>query len=290
MKRWMITGISTGFGRVMAEQLLAKGDMVAGTVRDRSTVDALKAQYGDRLWVAELDLTNTKLIRGVVDAAWSALGRVDVVVSNAGYGLLGAAEEMTDELVEHQIDTNLLGSIQLIRAALPHLRVQGGGRILQLSSMGGQVTFPGGSLYHATKWGIEGFLDAVAQEVAVFNIGCTIVEPGGARTDFLHRSAQVAPMLEAYDASPARMVNRILNDTTHASLGDPAKMVAAMVASVEQDPAPRRIALGSDAYQLMHAQMSDRLAALEAQRELACSTDFPDDGQKPRWFEQAEAQ
>lgn len=289
-KRWLITGISTGFGRVMAEQLLANGDEVAGTVRDLSSVDALKTQYGDRLWVAALDLTNTSSIRGVVDRAWSALGRIDVVVSNAGYGLIGAAEEMTDELVEHQLDTNLLGSIQLIRAALPHLRAQGGGRILQLSSMGGQVSFPGGSLYHATKWGIEGFVEAVAQEVAVFNIGCTLVEPGGARTDFIHRSAKVAPTLEAYDASPSRMVNRILADTTHVSPGDPAKMVGAMIASVEQTPAPRRLALGSDAYHVMHAQISTRLAELEAQRELAFSTDFPAEGDaKPRWFEQAEA-
>ncbi len=226
----------------------------------------------------------------MVDRAWSAFGRIDVVVSNAGYGLMGAAEELTDEMIEHQLDTNLLGSIQLIRAALPHLRAQGGGRILQLSSMGGQVTFPGGSLYHATKWGIEGFVEAVAQEVAVFNIGCTLVEPGGARTDFIHRSARQAPMLDAYDASPARMVSRILSDATYVSLGDPAKMVDAMIASVEQDPAPRRIALGSDAYQLMHAQLSERLAALEAQRELACSTDFPGNGQKPRWFEHAESQ
>lgn len=288
-KRWLITGISTGFGRVMAEQLLARGDDVAGTVRDLAAVAGLKAQYGDRLWLVELDLTTTASIRGVVDRAWSAFGRIDVVVSNAGYGLMGAAEELTDDMIEHQLDTNLLGSIQLIRAALPHMRAQGGGRILQLSSMGGQVTFPGGSLYHATKWGIEGFVEAVAQEVAVFNIGCTLVEPGGARTDFRYRSAQVGPMLEAYDVSPSRMVNRILKDTTHQSPGDPAKMVDAMIACVEQDPAPRRIALGSDAYQMMHAQITARLVALEAQRELAFSTDFPhgpDNDRKPRWFEQ----
>jgi len=192
-----------------------------------------------------------------------------------------------DEQVRHQIDTNLVGSIQLIRAALPHLRAQGGGRILQLSSMGGQVAFPGGSLYHATKWGIEGFLDAVAQEVAVFGIGCTLVEPGGARTDFRHRSARVADTLAAYDASPSRMVNRVIADTTRPSPGDPAKMVEAMIASVDQEPEPRRIALGSDAYQIMHAQLSARLEALEVQRELACSTDFPPEKgaeNTPTWF------
>jgi short-subunit dehydrogenase len=153
--------------------------------------------------------------------------------------------------------------------------------------MGGQVCFPGCALYHATKWGIEGFLDAVAQEVAAFGIGCTLVQPGGARTDFRHRSARVAPMLDAYDESPSRMVSRIVADTTGLSPGDPAKMVEAMITSVDQEPAPRRIALGSDAYQVMHAQLSARLEALEAQRELACSTDFPaegDEGNTPPWF------
>jgi NAD(P)-dependent dehydrogenase (short-subunit alcohol dehydrogenase family) len=286
-RNWLITGVSSGFGRIMTEQLLARGDRIAGTVRNLSVMDDLKAKYGDRLWLAELDLSEIAAIRGVVDRVWAALDRVDVVVSNAGYGLMGAAEELTDEQVRHQIDTNLVGSIQLVRAALPHLRAQGGGRILQLSSMGGQVAFPGGSLYHASKWGIEGFLDAVAQEVAVFGIGCTLVEPGGARTDFRNRSARVAPMLEAYNASPSRMVNRIIADTTRPSPGDPAKMVEAMIASVDQEPTPRRIALGSDAYQVMRAQLSARLEALEVQRELACSTDFPpeeDDGNARPWF------
>src|SRR5258708_1041377 len=233
------------------------------------------------------DLSETASIRGVVDRAWTALGRIDVVVRNAGYGLMGAAEELTDEQVRHQIDTNLVGSIQLVRAALPHLRAQGGGRILQLSSMGGQVAFPGGSLYHASKWGIEGFLDSVAQEVAVFGIGCPLVDPGGAPTDFRNRTVRAPPMREAYDASPSRMVNRIIADTTRPSPGDPVKMVEAMIANVDQEPTPRRIALGSDAYQVMRAQLSARLEALEVQRELACSTDFPpeeDDGNARPWF------
>ena len=286
-RNWFITGVSSGFGRVMAEQLLARGDRVAGTVRDLAIMTDLEAEHGDRLWLAELDLSETASIRGVVDRAWAALGRIDVVVSNAGYGLMGAAEELTDAQVRHQIDTNLVGSIQLVRAALPPLRAQGGGRILQLSSMGGQATFPGGSLYHATKWGIEGFLEAVAQEVAVFGIGCTLIEPGGARTDFRHRSARLADTLAAYDASPSRLVNRVIADTTRLSPGDPAKMVEAIVASIDQEPAPRRIALGSDAYQVMRAQLSARLESLEAQRELACSTDFPAEegaGEAPPWF------
>ena len=130
----------------------------------------------------------------MVNRSFAGLGRVDVVVGNAGYGLFGAGEEYTDDQIRHIIDTNLVGSIQLIRAALPHLRAQGGGRIIQLSSYGGQVVaFPGSSIYHATKWGIEGFAAAVATEVAPFNIGVTIVEPGGARTEFRYGRCRCRP-------------------------------------------------------------------------------------------------
>jgi NAD(P)-dependent dehydrogenase (short-subunit alcohol dehydrogenase family) len=276
MKRtWFITGVNSGFGRHMTEQLLARGDRVAGTVRDLESMADLKARHGDALWLAKLDLTDTPAIRRVVDLAFGELEHVDVVVSNAGYGLFGAAEEMTDEQITHQIDTNLLGSIQTVRAALPHLRSQGGGRIIQLSTMGGQAVFPGGSLYHASKWGIEGFIDALAQEVAVFNIGCTLVEPGGARTNFRYQSARLSSKLDVYDASPARMAHRMIEDGTNMPIGDAAKMAAIMIDSVDQQPAPRRLALGSDAYNVMRKQLSDRLAALEAQKELAFSTDFP---------------
>ena len=271
---WFITGVNSGFGRHMTEQLLARGDRVAGTVRDLNSMTDLKARHGAALWLAKLDLTDAPAIRRVVDLAFGELGRIDVVVNNAGYGLFGAAEEMTDEQITHQIDTNLIGSIQTVRAALAHLRSQGGGRIIQLSTMGGQATFPGGSLYHAGKWGIEGFIDALGLEVAGFNIGCTLVEPGAARTNFRYQSAQLSPKLAAYDASPARMAHRMIEEGTSIPIGDAAKMAEIMIASADQHPAPKRIALGSDAYNVMHKQLSERLAALEAQKELAFSTDF----------------
>ncbi|MER6526211.1 SDR family oxidoreductase [Streptomyces sp. NPDC001508] len=289
MRTWFITGISSGFGRLMTEELLATGDRVAGTLRDLSAADDLKAQYGDRLWLAALDLTHAGEIRPTADAAWAAMGHIDVVVSNAGYGLLGAAEEVTDEQVRHQIDTNLIGSIQLVRAVLPHMREQGHGRILQVSSLGGQVTIPGSSLYHATKWGIEGFMETVAQEVAVFGIGCTIVEPGSARTGFRNRSARVGPRIPAYDASPSRRINDILDDTSLHSPGDPGKMVDAMIASVVEEPAPLRLALGSDSYKHITRTLSTRLAQLQAQRDLACSTDCADRGNGPRFFQSDES-
>lgn len=134
-RTWFITGVNSGFGRELAEQLLARGDRVAGTVRREGSVDDLRAGYGERFWLGHLDVTDLAQVRKVVDAAFDELGRIDVVVINAGYGLFGAAEEFTDEQVVHQITTNLLGSIQTARAALPHLRAQAGGRIIQLSSV-----------------------------------------------------------------------------------------------------------------------------------------------------------
>lgn len=274
-RSWFITGVNSGFGRHLTEQLLARGERVAGTTRDLSAMAELKTRYAELLWLAELDMTDTAAIRRVVDQAFAQLGSIDVLVSNAGYGLFGAAEELSDAQISHQIDTNLIGSMQLVRAVLPHFRRQQAGRILQLSSVGGQAAFPGASAYHASKWGIEGFIDALAQEVAAFNIGCTLVEPGGARTGLRYGSAQLAPRIEAYDASPASMARRMIEAGTSVPIGDPAKMAALMIASVDQHPAPLRLALGSDAYTTMHRQLSARLAALEAQKELAFSTDFP---------------
>lgn len=278
MKSWFITGISAGFGRLMAQKLLAAGDRVAGTVRKLSSVDDVKAAYGDRLWVGQLDLTHSDAIAATVASAWSALDRIDVVVSNAGYGLLGAAEEVTEAQIRHQIDTNLLGSILLVRAALPHMRAQGGGRIMQLSSLGGQIAIAGGSLYHATKWGIEGFMEAVAQEVAPFGIGCTIVEPGSSRTGFRERGSVMGPRMPAYDISPSRKMNHVVEDRTIQSPGDPARVADAIISCVDISPAPLRLTLGSDSYTHMKHALVTRLAALEGQRDLAFSTDHDERG------------
>jgi len=274
-RSWLITGVNSGFGRHLTEQLLARGERVAGTTRDLAAMAELKTRYAELLWLAQLDMTDTASIRRVVDQAFEKFGRIDVLVSNAGYGLFGAAEELSDAQLTRQIDTNLIGPMQLVRAVLPHFRRQQAGRILQLSSVGGQAAFPGASAYHASKWGIEGFIDAVGQEVAAFNIGCTLVEPGGARTSFRYGGAQLGARMEAYDASPASMARRMIEEGVSLPPGDPAKMAALMIASVDQHPAPQRLALGSDAYTTMHRQLSARLAALEAQKDLACSTDFP---------------
>ena len=270
---WFITGSSSGFGRVLAEKLLARGDRVAAILRKVHALDDLKAQFGERLWVASLDVTDTGAIRQVTSRAFAELGRIDVVVSNAGYGLVGAAEELSDEQIRLQVDTNLIGSIQVIRAVLPFLRSQGGGRILQVSSEGGQITYPDFSLYHATTWGIEGFVEAVATEVAPFGIEFTIVEPGPAKTSFGGGIVKSTPMA-IYDNTPAGDVRRALEAGSFVLKGDPVKMAQAMIDSVERTPAPLRLTLGSDAFDRVRAGLSKRLAELDAQEDIARSTEL----------------
>jgi NAD(P)-dependent dehydrogenase (short-subunit alcohol dehydrogenase family) len=272
-RNWLITGTSSGFGRALTERLLARGDRVVATVRKVDALNDLKAVHGHRLHVMELDVTDGDAIQRVVDAAFATLGRIDVVISNAGYGLLGAAEEVSDAQIRHQLDTNVLGSIRLARAALPHLRKQGGGRLMQLSSMGGHLAFPALSLYHTSKWAIEGFYESLAQEVAPFNIHTTLVEPGSALTGFGSAGLVNAPALDAYDATPVGDTRRMLAAGAFPTPGDAGKMAAAMIASADQTPAPKRLLLGSDAYTLVHAALTDRLTAFEAQRDVAFSTD-----------------
>lgn len=272
-RTWFITGTSSGFGRIMTEQLLARGDRVAATLRTPSALDALQARYPETLWVAPLDVTDDAAIATVLARAFTELGRIDVIVSNAAYGLFGAAEELTNEQVRRQLDTNLLGSIGLIRSALPWLRKQGGGRVIQVSSEGGQIAYPNFSVYHATKWGIEGFVESVAQEVAPFGIEFTLAEPGPTPTNFA-AGLDTAPAMPEYAETPSGAVRRALADGSFQLSGDPAQMVRLMIDSADQSPAPRRIAMGSTAYGSIRAALTDRLAQLDAQKAVAFGADL----------------
>ena len=274
-KTWFITGTSSGIGLALTEQLLARGDRVAATLRKTEVLGVLRAKYGDRLWVASLDVIDTRAVRKVVGEAFDKMGQIDVVVNNAGYGLFGAAEEVSDEQIRHQLDTNVIGSIQVIRAALPRLRAQGGGRILQVSSEGGQITYPNFSLYHTSKWAIEGFVDAVAKEVAPFNIEFTIIEPGPAKTSFAGGLVSPPPMT-VYDNTPAGEIRRAMAAGTFSAKDDPIKMAQAMIDSADGSPAPKRLTLGSDAYTRVRAELCERIATLDAQKEIAFSTDMRD--------------
>ncbi|WFS04285.1 SDR family oxidoreductase [Rhizobium tumorigenes] len=271
-KTWFITGASSGLGREITEQVLARGDTAVATVRREGSLAPLKELYGERLTVTNLDLTNPPSIRSAITDAFDRAGRIDVVVSNAGYGLFGAAEELTDAQIDRQIATNLVGSIHLIRAALPRLRQQGGGRIVQVSSEGGQIAYSNFSLYHATKWGIEGFVESVAQEVAPFGIDFILAEPGPTVTNFGAGLDRAEPM-GVYDATPAGDIRRAIASGNFLLKGDAKRTVAAIIAAADMDKPELRLALGSTAYESISKALGQRLGALKSQRHIAFSAD-----------------
>ena len=268
MSTWFITGASRGIGRELVEQLLRRGHRVAATVRDHRRLDDLAERYGERLWRHALDVTDTAQVEQVLGKAFADLGRVDVVVSNAGSGVFGAAEDLSDQQVEESITTNLTASIQVARRAVPLLRKQGGGVLVQMSSMGGQITFPGFAIYHATKWGVEGYFEALAAEIAPFGISTVLVEPGMVRTGFFD-AAQRVPVSEPYRGGPA--------DTPPppvASMpGSRSGVANAIIEAALSDAPPLRLLLNSDAYELVTTAVRERLAALEARKESAHAAD-----------------
>jgi NAD(P)-dependent dehydrogenase (short-subunit alcohol dehydrogenase family) len=272
-KNWFVTGANSGFGRLITERLLERGDQVAATCRRPEALDDLVVKYPDRLHPIQMDLTAVGTIETAVTEAFEVLGRIDVVISNAGYGTFGAAEEISHAQIRRQIETNLIGSIFFIRAVLPGLREQGGGRVIQVSSEGGRISYPGFSLYHASKWGQEGFVEAVAQEVAPFGIEMCLVEPGPTQTNFLSGIDFGRPM-PAYDAGSVGNLRKALETGGFdVAMGDPAKMAREMVALAEQKVLPLRVPLGSVAWDNIEARLEERRALLAAQKHLAYRCD-----------------
>lgn len=197
-KVWFITGTSKGFGREWAEAALERGDSVAGTARNLASLDPLVSQYPDTFLPLQLDVTDRAADFAAVQTAAQRFGRLDVVVNNAGYGHFGMIEELTEDEVRAQLETNLFGALWITQAALPIMRAQGSGHIIQISSIGGISAFPGIGAYHASKWGLEGFSQALAQEVAGFGINVTLIEPGGYTTDWSGPSAKHSAENPAY--------------------------------------------------------------------------------------------
>lgn len=271
-RTWLITGVSSGFGYEMTRLLLENGETVVGTVRNREKVKELTEKYPVTFDCRLLDVTDVDGIYEIVDAAFTEHGKIDVVVSNAGYGLFGAAEELTDEQVNQIIATNLTGSIMVIRSALPYLRKQQGGRIIQISSYGGQVAYASNSMYHATKFGIEGFCESVAQEVAKLGVGVTIVEPGGARTEFRYGSARVANLMPEYEHCHGFL--NMLNPENGLAPGDPMEMSRRIIESADLAPAPMRMVFGSQALKATIERLEERVADYKTQTELAASTNI----------------
>lgn len=278
-RTWFITGASSGLGLALADHVLGLGDRVAATSRRTGPLDELAQRHGaERVWRRSLDVTDTSALHATVADARAELGRLDVVVAAAGQGALGAVEEQSSELIGRQIAVNLVGTIELVRAAVPILRADGSGRIVVLSSSGGQVADPGMSIYNATKFGLEGFVDSVAMELAPFDIELTLIAPGGARTPFNTNLAVGTPHPAYQDGIVGQI--RAMQDADPAVLaqyitGDPERIAAAIADTIDLSPAPRRVVLGRIAYEAVQQTLRERLEALAAQRDLALSTDFP---------------
>lgn len=258
-KVWFITGSSKGFGRIWAEAALERGDKVAATARDASTLEPLVEKYGDDVLALELDVQDMDADFAAVKATQEKFGRLDVVVNNAGYGLFGAVEEVSPEQARDQIETNLFGALWVTQAALPIMRAQGSGHIIQVSSIGGVSAFPGVGLYHASKWGLEGFSQTLAQEVAGFGIKVTLVEPQGFTTDWGGPSAIKAEPNPAYDETRGRIAARRSAQTP----GDPEATGPAILKLVDAEEPPLRLFLGQNAFDIVRPDYESRIASWE---------------------------
>ncbi len=259
MKTWFITGASRGFGHQWAAAALERGDRVAATARDLSTLDDLVATYGDAVVPLRLDVTDRAADLAAVAEANARLGRLDVVVNNAGYGQFGMVEELSEAEFRAQLETNVFGAFWVTQAALPIMRAQGGGHILQVSSIGGISAFANLGAYHASKWALEGFSQSLAQEIAPFGIHVTLIEPGGYATDWSGSSARHATPLAAYDEARAARARQ--RSGQMASPGDPAASAEAVLAVVDAENPPLRLFLGEAPLAIAEADYAARLAS-----------------------------
>jgi NAD(P)-dependent dehydrogenase (short-subunit alcohol dehydrogenase family) len=258
-KVWFITGTSKGFGKVWAEAALARGDKVVATARDVKTLAPLSERYGDKVAAMRLDVTDKRLVDATITQAYERFGRLDVVVNNAGYGLFGAIEEVNEAEARAQIETNLFGALWVTQAALPFMRAQRSGHIIQVSSIGGVNAFPTVGLYHASKWALEGFSQSLAAEVAEFGIKVTLVEPGGYATEWGGPSAIRARQMPQYDAARAAIAAFRGRNVP----GDPDATAAAILKVVDAEQPPLRIFFGSGGLPMTRAEYARRMETWE---------------------------
>jgi NADP-dependent 3-hydroxy acid dehydrogenase YdfG len=256
---WFITGASKGFGYVWTEAALARGDRVAAAARNIASLDGLKDKYDDKLLALSLDVGDKKAVDAAVEKAHKQFGRVDIVINNAGYGLFGAIEEVSEAEARAQIETNLFGALWVTQAALPIMRTQKSGHIIQISSIGGVWAVPTVGLYHASKWGLEGFSQALASEVKDLGIKVTIVEPGGFATEWGTTSAHHAKQLPAYDAARASLAN-VRTDSTP---GDPKATASALFRIVDAAEPPLRVFFGDAGLPMIKQEYARRIATWE---------------------------
>jgi NAD(P)-dependent dehydrogenase (short-subunit alcohol dehydrogenase family) len=267
---WLITGSTSGFGRALVDALRARGERIVATARH---VEALADLEGDDVLALPLDVTREEQIASALDAAVTRFGRVDVVVNNAGIGFVGALEEMSLADLREAMEVMFFGPAALTRAAVPLMRSQGSGAIVQISSMGGQIAGPGGAAYAAAKFALEGLSEAVAAEVAPFGIRMLIVEPGSFRTGLLGRSMRAAPALDSYAETVG--ATRAYFEREHGKQpGDPKKAAEAILAALDSDEPPLRLALGADAVEGLRAKHQSLEEELSRWEDLARATAF----------------
>lgn len=274
-KTWLITGSSRGFGRAIAEAAATRGDNVVATARRPEQLADLVSRYGEQVRAIPLDVTDPAAARAAVQAAVDAFGGLDVVVNNAGYGDTAAIEDMTEDDFRAQIEANLFGVFHVTKAALPVLHQQRSGHFIQFSSIGGRVGgSPGLAAYQAAKFGVEGFSEVLAAEVAPLGIKVTIVEPGGFRTDWGGASMRTRPVSPDYDATVGAM-NRYRESTAASWPGDPERAAAIITDIVRTENPPRRLLLGAGAVEMAERSSRERAAEAGQWAEVSRSADFP---------------
>ena len=256
-KTWFITGTSRGFGRVWAVAALERGDNVAATARDTTSLKDLKAKYGDRLLEIELDVNDRAADFAAVKQAHDHFGALDIVVNNAGFGHFGMVEELSEEELRGQIETNVFGAVWVTQAALPYLREQGAGHIIQVTSVGGLTAFPGIGAYHASKWALEGITQSLAAEVKDLGIHVTLIEPGGFSTDWAGDSAKESGRIAAYASAHEAMdgVRNVEGD----GKGDPEATGAAILRVVDAEQPPLRVLFGNGPLEIVEKDYESRL-------------------------------
>jgi NAD(P)-dependent dehydrogenase (short-subunit alcohol dehydrogenase family) len=273
---FFLTGSSRGLGRQIAEATLAAGHRLIATARRPDSLADLADRYGSQILPLPLDVTDAAAAEAAVAAGNEAFGRIDVVVNNAGYANLAAVEDITPDDFRAQVDANLFGVVNVTKAALPVLRAQGGGRIIQVSSIGGRLATPGLSAYQAAKWAVGGFSEVLAGEAGPLGIKVTVLEPGGMRTDWSGSSMQVPPISEPYRQTVGAMA-RVHDDLgSDSSLGDPAKVAQVVLQVAGMDQPPLRLILGSEAYAYATAAARARAESDAAWHDLTVSTDRDD--------------
>jgi NAD(P)-dependent dehydrogenase (short-subunit alcohol dehydrogenase family) len=270
---WLITGSSRGLGRELAKAVLAAGHRLVATARKPEDLHDLVAQYGDRVRAVSLDVTDPAAARAAVAAATSAFGRLDVVVNNAGYANVNSIEDMALDDFRAQIETNFFGVVNVTRAALPVLRAQRDGHFIQISSIGGRRASVGISAYQSAKFAVEGFSEALSNEVGPLGIRVTIVEPGGFRTDWAGSSMHIDQIREEYQATVGSFA-QAFRKNADAARGDPAKAAQAVLRIASEKEPPLRLLLGSDAVFLAGVVTSARVAEDAKWKALSLSTDF----------------